>query len=80
MPYGTVAHRNVPKQCADPYPTTAKPPTDIPCVRRRFGRFCVPVRAGKGKTQPFGRLSMQKKTARWAHDAIVLMNHVQKGV
>lgn len=50
MPYGAVTHRNVPKQRADSYPTTAKPPTDTLCVRRRFGRFCVPVRAVEGKT------------------------------
>lgn len=76
MPNGAVAHGKMPEQPADSYPLTAKPPTDTPCVRQRFGRFFVPVRAVEGKTQPFGRLSMQRKTARWAHDAIVLMNHV----
>lgn len=50
MPYGAVAHGNVPKQRADSYPLTVKPPTDTLCVRRRFGRFFVPVRAVEGKT------------------------------
>ena len=57
MPYGTVAHRNVPKQRADSYPLTVKPPTDTPCVRRRFGRFFVPVRAVEGKTPSEGGMA-----------------------